>query len=72
MNATEIAAYKAGRDAGHCNCLQRGVSKLWLQAVAANLLAIGFFARLRAALENRIPLGYQDERGFHFGIKTKE
>jgi hypothetical protein len=43
--------------------------KSWLQFVVVNLLLVGILARLRAAIENRIPLGYQDETGFHFGVQ---
>ena len=41
----------------------------WLSFVAVNLLLVGILVRLRAAIENRIPLGYQDETGFHFGVQ---
>lgn len=43
--------------------------KSWLHVVGVNLLLVGVLARLRTAIENRIPLGYQDETGFHFGVQ---
>jgi hypothetical protein len=45
------------------------MNKTWLQIIALNLLLVGIVAKLRAVLNNRIPLGYQDETGFHFGIQ---
>jgi len=42
--------------------------KTWLQMIAVNLLLVGILAKLRATLNNRVPVGYQDETGFHFGV----
>jgi len=42
-----------------------------LYAVAVTLLMAGIVARIRAALENQAPVGYQDEGGFHFGAQTE-
>jgi hypothetical protein len=30
----------------------------------------GIFAKMRAAIEAYLPLGYEDETGFHFGVKS--
>jgi hypothetical protein len=43
--------------------------KTWLHAFALNLLLIGIMAKLRSIFESHVPLGYQDESGFHFGVK---
>lgn len=43
--------------------------KTWLHAFALNLLFIGIIAKLRNLLESHVPLGYQDEAGFHLGVK---
>lgn len=42
--------------------------KTWLQIIVVNLLFAGILAKLRTVLNNHIPLGYQDENGFHFGV----
>jgi hypothetical protein len=44
--------------------------RTWLQIIALNLLLAGIVAKLRATLNNHIPLGYQDETGFHFGVQN--
>jgi len=31
------------------------------------LIAAAILAKLQAALDKRVPLGYQDENGFHYG-----
>jgi hypothetical protein len=36
---------------------------------AAGLHFSGIFARLRNAVRFQIPTGYQDESGFHMGVK---
>ena len=38
-----------------------------LYAVAITLLVAGIMARIRAAMEKQVPVGYQDETGFHLG-----
>jgi hypothetical protein len=40
-----------------------------LYVVAVTLLFAGIMARIRAALEKQIPVGYQDENGFHLGAE---
>lgn len=60
-----------GREIGHgwhCGCSQAGMNKTWLHVIVVNLLLVGILARLRTVLHNHIPLGYQDENGFHFGV----
>jgi hypothetical protein len=43
--------------------------KTWLHAFALNLLFLGIAAKLRNMFESHVPLGYQDENGFHYGVK---
>jgi len=50
-------------NAGHC-VMNKTTS---LYAVAVALLFTGILARIRAAMEKQIPVGYQDENGFHLG-----
>jgi hypothetical protein len=38
--------------------------------VFATVVIAGVAAKLRAALERRIPVGYQDQDGFHTGVAT--
>jgi hypothetical protein len=32
----------------------------------------GLLAKLRNAIKTSVPVGYQDENGFHFGVKREE
>jgi hypothetical protein len=43
--------------------------KTWLQAFALNLLLIAIAAKMRSLFASHVPLGYQDEAGFHYGVK---
>jgi len=45
------------------------MSKILLPVLTLNLLIFGLAAKLREILESKIPLGYQDQTGFHFGVK---
>ncbi len=45
------------------------MSKILLPVLTLNLLIFGLAAKLREMLDNKIPLGYQDQTGFHFGVK---
>jgi hypothetical protein len=36
----------------------------------AGVYLFGIVTRLRAAIMNRLPLGYEDEVGFHLGAKS--
>jgi hypothetical protein len=38
-----------------------------LYAVAITFLVAAILARVRAAVEKQMPVGYQDENGFHWG-----
>jgi hypothetical protein len=41
----------------------------FLVTAALNLFFVGLMARLLASLNQHAPVGYQDEAGFHFGVK---
>jgi len=43
--------------------------KSWLHLIAANLLLVGMLAKLRVVIEKHIPLAYQGETGFQYGIQ---
>ena len=45
------------------------MNRTWLHIIVVNLLLVGILAKLRATLNTHIPLGYQDEAGFHFGVQ---
>lgn len=40
-----------------------------LYVVAITFLVAGILARVRAAAEKQVPVGYQDESGFHWGAE---
>jgi hypothetical protein len=44
-------------------------SKTWFFLIAGlNLLFIGLTAKLLEKFKNQVPIGYEDETGFHYGI----
>ena len=45
------------------------MSKILLPVLTLNLLVFGLAAKWREVFESKIPLGYQDKTGFHFGVK---
>jgi hypothetical protein len=45
------------------------MSKILLPVLTLNLLIFGLAARLREMFERNIPVGYQDQTGFHLGVK---
>jgi hypothetical protein len=48
------------------------MTKTSISVVALTLLFGGIMARLRTTIEKQVPLGYQDEHGFHFGGQPAE
>ena len=48
------------------------INKPWLQAGMAGFSPAGLIARLKNAIKFDIPTGYQDETGFHLGVKADE
>jgi hypothetical protein len=41
----------------------------FLMTVAMNLFFVGLMAKLLDSLNRHAPVGFQDEAGFHFGVK---
>jgi hypothetical protein len=48
------------------------MTKSWAHVTVLNLWLIGVITKLRAMIDNHVPLGYQDEAGFRFGIKPSD
>ena len=43
------------------------MSKVFVPVLTLNVMIFRLVARVRKAFENCVPLGYEDETGFHFG-----
>jgi hypothetical protein len=48
------------------------INKAWFHAGTSGFSPAGIIARLRNAVKFEIPMGYQDESGFHAGVKAAE
>jgi len=48
------------------------INKAWFHTGASGFSPTGLIARLKNALKFEVPTGYQDESGFHFGVKAEE
>jgi hypothetical protein len=48
------------------------VNKAWFGTGASSFSAAGIIARLKNAVKFDIPTGYQDETGFHTGVKAED
>lgn len=48
------------------------INKAWFHAGIAGLSPVGIIARIKNAVKLEIPIGYQDETGFHTGVKAAE
>lgn len=48
------------------------INKAWFQTGASSFSPAGLIARLKNAVKLDIPVGYQDEMGFHAGVKAEE
>jgi hypothetical protein len=46
--------------------------RTWLHTFALTLLFAGIIAKLRSVFANRVPVAYQDESGFHLGVKQSQ
>ncbi len=46
--------------------------KAWTHADSAGTARTGFIAKLLNALKIEVPVGYQDETGFHLGAKSSK
>jgi hypothetical protein len=44
-------------------------NKTSLYAVLVTALFAAIIAKVRAAVDRQVPVGYQDEDGFHFGVE---
>ena len=57
---------------GIINASTLAMHRTWLHAFALNLLFIAVIAKLRDMFNSHVPLGYQDESGFHFGASSRQ
>jgi hypothetical protein len=48
------------------------VNKTWVHNGVSGFTLGGLVARLKNAIKLEIPVGYQDETGFHTGVKAAE
>lgn len=48
------------------------INKAWFHASSTGFSPVGIIARLKNAVRFEIPTGYQDETGFHLGVKASE
>jgi len=48
------------------------IQKDWSNAGGARFTPAGLFVRLLRTLKLEIPVGYQDETGFHTGVQPEE
>jgi hypothetical protein len=48
------------------------INKAWSQAGGSGFSPARLIARLKNAVRFEIPVGYQDETGFHTGVKADE
>jgi hypothetical protein len=46
------------------------INKPWMQTGSVGFSFAGMIAKLRRAVSIEIPVGYQDESGFHIGVKS--
>ena len=47
-------------------------NKAWSHAETSGFSPVSLIARLMKAVKFEIPTGYQDETGFHTGVKAEE
>lgn len=48
------------------------INKTWFHTGIAGFSPTGLIARLKNAIKLDVPVGYQDETGFHIGVKADE
>ena len=48
------------------------INKAWFPAGISGFSPVGIIARLKNAVKIEIPTGYQDETGFHVGVKAAD
>ena len=47
------------------------MDKAWSHAEPTGIPFASLFAKIKGAVKNEVPTGYQDENGFHFGEKPE-
>ena len=47
-------------------------NKAWFHTGSSGFSPAGIIAKLKNAVKFEIPMGYQDETGFHTGVKSPE
>lgn len=47
------------------------MNKTPIYLAVLTVLFAGILAKMRAAYEKQVPLGYEDENGFHFGSEPR-
>jgi len=48
------------------------INKAWVHNGVSGFSLAGLMTRLKNAINLQIPVGYQDETGFHTGVKANE
>jgi hypothetical protein len=48
------------------------INKAWFHTGSMGFSPTSLIAKLKSAVKYQIPTGYQDETGFHIGVKTAE
>jgi hypothetical protein len=48
------------------------MNKTWFQTLPGILLFAAFVTKVRDAFKFEVPVGYQDETGFHTGVKRAD
>jgi hypothetical protein len=58
--------------AWHCKCLLSSMynKTSFLITATIGMFFVGLMAKLLASLEKHAPMGYQDESGFHLGVRN--
>ncbi len=46
--------------------------KFWENSGFTTIPFAGFFAKLKSSIKLQIPIGYQDDSGFHVGVQTEQ
>lgn len=46
--------------------------KTWSHSGSFGFSPAGIIARLKNAIKSNVPVGYQDDSGFHYGLKPVE
>ena len=73
MKELKIILHESHASCGgwHRQCLANGIVQKSLPQTGG-LRLLNVVAKLRSMMTPEIPTGYQDETGFHFGVKSAE